>query len=320
MNSDPYDSAAWRSFGMLDADEAAIFDEAMREDPALLKYSLEMDRLSAAIAACTATPIAPESGLLRGIQNDLKLATPRHHAPWFAISGWAAAAAMAGILAFNHYNNSHQTALPSPALPIDSSRAAASPTPKSTSKVVTKRLTQEIEVLRENLEKYQHRDHLMFAAVPGMAMPIVMTMTPPGVAAKDSPIPTLLGDAAKLTSSAPSENQDSLDLDEPSPDFPTAMSIYDAARDFGTLIVHHLPAPDENEVFNLWVVTESGGRPIYLGSLPESSANGIDSFDFSLGSTMILPSGFILTQDPPNAPANPTESNIVLQGPPTSPN
>ena len=32
---------------------------------------------------------------------------------------------------------------------------------------------------------------------------------------------------------------------------------------------------------------------------------------------MVLPSGFVLTIDPQDAPATPTETNTVLQGPPT---
>ena len=74
----------------------------------------------------------------------------------------------------------------------------------------------------------------------------------------------------------------------------------------------------EGEVYNLWVATEPGDPPIYVGSLPEASATGADSFDFSLGSTMVLPSGFVLTRDPRDAPAKPTQDNTVLQGPPSS--
>ena len=71
MNSDPYDSAAWRTFGMLDADEPAIFDQAMHHDPVLRDAYLEMDRLSAAIAASAAAPIEPRTGQLERLQNRL---------------------------------------------------------------------------------------------------------------------------------------------------------------------------------------------------------------------------------------------------------
>ena len=63
----------------------------------------------------------------------------------------------------------------------------------------------------------------------------------------------------------------------------------------GTLVVSNLPPTDNGEVYNLWVTTEAGARPIYVGTLPADSASGADSFDFSLGSTMVLPSGFVLT-------------------------
>ncbi|RPJ32941.1 MAG: hypothetical protein EHM17_11960, partial [Verrucomicrobiaceae bacterium] len=96
---------------------------------------------------------------------------------------------------------------------------------------------------------------------------------------------------------------------------PTAVPIYDAARDAGTLVVSNLPPAGEGQVYNLWVITTIGARPVYIGSLPESSAAGADSFDFSLGSSMVLPAGFLLTLDPANSPAHPTEANTVLQGP-----
>ncbi|MCX6866413.1 MAG: hypothetical protein NTV46_09400 [Verrucomicrobia bacterium] len=98
---------------------------------------------------------------------------------------------------------------------------------------------------------------------------------------------------------------------------PTAIPIYDAARDSGTLVVSNLPPAAEGESYHLWVSTKIGEQPIYVGGLPESSASGADSFDFSLGSTMVLPSGFILTKDPQDTPAAPSEANIVLQGPPS---
>jgi hypothetical protein len=200
--------------------------------------------------------------------------------------------------------------------------------------VETKRLNQEIEVLRENLEKFQHRDRVLFEVVPGMALPIVMSMNPPGIALEDSPtlarndahspLTALLGNV--LTELTGASAGTSAGASAPSivhtpdtewlPNHPTAIPIYDAARDSGTLVVCNLPLAAVDEVYNLWVTTESGSNPVYVGTLPESSAQGADSFDFSLGSTMVLPSGFILTIDPQDAPATPTASNTVLQGPP----
>lgn len=317
MNSDPYDSAAWKTFGMLDDDESSIFSDAMSEDPALRKYSLEMDRLSAAIAASAAAPIAPGAGQLEKIQNRLNLNPARRLGIWLAATGWAAAVALAVTLIIGRSGSLEKPTVVSPVVPQEpgSKQVKANGNGKAPTKAVAKRLTQEIVVLRENLEQFQHRDRVLFAAVPGRALPIVMTMNPPGIPAEDSPITTLLGDAVRATSAA-EENID--DLSETHTEHPSAMPIYDSARDLGTLVVNNLPDAGEGEVYNLWVTTEPGGQPVYVGSLPESSATGADSFDFSLGSTMVLPSGFTLTKDPLNAPASPSDDNIVLQGPPAS--
>lgn len=314
MNSDPYDSAAWRTFGMLDADESAMFDDAMRDDPALRKYALEMDRLSAAIAASTAPPIDPAAGQLEHIQNRLNLNPARRLGMWLAISGWAAAAALTIALVIGRSPHSATPDLLSAA----QDSGTRQPADKTPAKTVAKRLTQEIAVLRENLEEFQQRDRLLFAAVPGRALPIVIIMTPPGVAADDSPITTLLSDA--MRTSPPTAEEP---LEEPLeegftelPESPSAVPIYDSARDLGTLVIHNLPDLGEGEVYNLWVITEPGGQPFYVGSLPKNSSTASDSFDFSLGSTMVLPSGFTLTRDPLGTPASPTPDNIVLQGPP----
>jgi hypothetical protein len=375
MNSDPYDSAAWRTFGMLDADESAIFDEAMRHDPLLRSAHHEMDRLSAAIAAVATQPIEPRAGQLERLQARLHLNPSRRAYLWLGISGWAAAAVLATFLILDRagitarpagqaaavYATSPQPAetgsapvdpaIPSaPAVPRTndkdtSSAIAATPEAlkeqerKATAKVETKRLVQEIEVLRDNLEKFQHRDRVLFEAVPGMALPIVMRMNPPGVSSDESPdlaktderapITAMLGDALRvMTTSNVGIQQaepdaivqaDPVVLPDPTmiPEHPTAIPIYDAARDAGTLVVSNLQPAEQGKVYNLWVTTATGAKPIYVGSLPENSASGADSFDFSLGSTMVLPSGFILTKDMLDSPAAPSEANIVLQGPPT---
>lgn len=363
MNSDPFDSAAWRTFNMLDPDESAIFDEAMRHDPVLLSAYLEMDRLATAIAAATAVPIEPKAEQLERVQARLGHGPPKSVQFWLAVSGWSAAAVLAILLTLHltgiidrwgaaplasgnaHSRGNLATASQGAVLPNknapavtrpsdfrgDPAIAGISPDGKATAKVETKRLNQEIEVLRENLQKFQNRDRVLFEVVPGMALPIVMTMNPPGMAAEDpaifaknderSPLTTLLGDAlTTLTGASAATLENPVALPAPGsltlPEHPTAIPIYDAARDAGTLVVSNLPAAAPGEVYNLWVTTQTGGRPIYVGTLPESSAAGADSFDFSLGSTMVLPSGFVLTRDPEDAPATPTEANTILQGPP----
>jgi hypothetical protein len=399
MNSDPYDSAAWRTFGMLDADESAIFEEAMRHDPLLRGAYLEMDRLSAAVAAATTAPVAPQAGQLERLRSRLGLdPVAKRGVWWFGISGWAAAAALAlmmvlGTSVREDLNGVAQNPPSSPATDGSSQATAAlSPPPagtgavpeaappsavaasdpaqdpataekwvvKASSKAETKRLVQEIAVLRENLEQFQRRDRILFDPVPGMAVPVVMTMKPPGVEEDDlsptltagddtSPIVALLGEVLasvgqnrtagidgsfEATGNVPgampmapgSDTSAMLSTADdgsglagaatPEPVLPNAIPIYDMARDSGTLVVNNLPQAGENEAYNLWVTTESGAAPIYVGSLPETSATGVDSFDFSLGSTTVLPSGFVLTRDATGAPQRPHGKNTVLQGPP----
>jgi hypothetical protein len=340
MNSDPYDSAAWRTFNMLDADESAIFDEAMRHDPLLRRAYLEMDRISAAIAATTALPIEPKPGQLERLQTRLGLNPSIRTHFWLAVSGWSAAAVLAILLIL------HLTGIINPSESAAIAAADTSPSPhdlaqttapgdlsneKTAAKAETARLNREIEVLRENLVKFQDRDRLLFAATPGMALPIIMTMHPPGVAPEDpalaknndqSLITAMLGNALSALPGAAAEPEVALSgtpTTDPAamlPNHPSAIPIYDAARDSGTLVVSNLPPADEGEVYNLWVIPETGTRPVYVGDLPENSSAGTVSFNFSLGSTMVLPSGFVLTIDAQDAPATPTEINTVLQYPP----
>lgn len=376
MNSDPHDSAAWRTFGMLDADESAIFDSAMRADPALRDAYLEMDRLSAAIAAATATPIEPKPGQLERLQNRLGLHGSKRAYLWLGISGWAAAAVLALLLVLESTGTQHhpagdtasdatnKAAAPSsPTTPVDNiapHNKNAAETPGQTTdphdpalvaapsdpdkpmdntqlaKIENQRLITEIQVLRETLEKIQHRDRVLFKAMPGMALPIVMTMRPPGLNSEDSAsiakndepaaITAMLGDALNamnsLATGEPSPGTAVIRASNPtSPTLthPSAVPIYDAARDSGTLVVSNLPPAETGLVYNLWVSGDPEGQPTFVGSLPQRSAAGGDSFDFSLGSTSILPTGFLLTKDPQGTPASPSISNTVLEGPPTTP-
>ena len=334
MNSDPFDSAAWRVFNMLAPDEATRFDDALRHDPVLRNARLEMDRLAAAIAATSAIPLDPRPGQLERLQSRVGHGPPKSATFWLAVSGWSTAAVLAvlvillitGIIGPHAAspaarNPSTGASATSPAGGPGSngivrtapgqSRPTGNPAlsgitrpnketdAKSPTKVETKRLNQEIEVLRENLEKFQSRDRVLFEAVPGVAFPMVMTMNPPGLAAEDpavfaknderSPLATLLGDA--LTSLTATADTPPRAADAPAlPEHPTAIPIYDAARDLGSLVVSNLPPVADGESYNLWVTTQNSGHPIYVGSLPDSSAAGADSFDFTLGSTMILPS------------------------------
>lgn len=384
MNSDPHDSAAWRIFGMLDADESAIFDEAMRHDLVLRRAHVEMDRLSAAISAASVAAVKPRAGQFLRLQNRLGLNPVRRVHIWIGVSGWAAAAVLALLLVFTRGEvtrigagsvaRSPETKPPMPpemaqqsasVVPSDGRAAisqankkaaaeqleqnkataeaivAAEDIAKANVKVETKHLVQEIEVLRENLEKIQQRDRLFFEAIPGVAIPIVMTMQPPHLdsegavilAQNDSStsIIGILGDSLKVTRSDDGKNavaalsEDGIAIAGPltavrsaplSPAMPSAIPIYDAARDSGTLVVNNLRPAGEGRVYNLWVNTQEGKTPIYVGSLPETTATSGDSFDFTLGSTHVLPSGFVLTEDELNKPTTPSGTNTILRGPP----
>lgn len=325
MNFDPYDSVAWKSFGMLDAGEASQFEDEMLRDPGLRRACLEMDRLAAAIAAITAEPVMPQPDQLEYLQRRLGLVRGGRKCPlWVAVSGWAAAVALACALAWNHFKAPEESSVTAP--PVVQAPAAPA---NGASALEIKRLNDEIEVLRKSLEDFHQRDSVMFQVLPGRALPLVMIMVSPDEkAANRPPLTAMLGDALAASNSelVPVEpSEDSQILSEPGhaeevaaviSEPPVAVPIYDAARDSGTLVVNNLPPAGEGNAYNLWVVTEIGGKPVCLGSLPESSALGAESFDFSLGSSMVLPVGFLLTLDPQNAPAIPSAENTVLQGPP----
>ena len=329
MNFDPYDSVAWKSFGMLDADEASLFEDAMLREPGLRRACLEMDRLAAAIAATSAEPVMPQPDQLEHLQRRLGLVRGGRKCPlWVAATGWAAAVMLACAWAWLHFNAPEK---PSAAAPqILQAPSAPATSENGASGLEIKRLNDEIELLRRSLEEFHERDRVMFQVLPGRALPLVMIMLPPDEKAIAlAPLTAVLGDAMAATNRHPVVVESSGDKEvvssatdvEEDADVvlgpPMAVPIYDAARDAGTLVVNNLPPAGEGNIYNLWVITDIGGKPVYLGSLPESSALGADSFDFSLGSSMVLPAGFLLTLDPQSAPASPTEENTVLQGPPT---
>jgi anti-sigma-K factor RskA len=334
MNSDPHDSAAWRTFGMLDAGESALFEDAMRHDPELRRTSIEMDRLATAIAAIRAEPVSPAPEQLGRLQRALGHTHAPHKCPlWIAVSGWGTAAALAALLAWLVFTGVDEkpSAIPSEVVLLPET---TTPTAQDAS-LETRRLMAEIEELRQNLAEFHQRDRAMFQVLPGRAMQIVMTMVPPGADASGTLATTaMLGDALAAINRETSAGTDEIDhtpTDESSGEWPAAdvvspsppappvaVPIYDAARDTGTLVVSNLPPAPRGRVYHLWVSTSASTRPVYLGKLPDSSVSGAESFDFSLGSTMILPTSFMLTLGPAGTPAPPSEENTVLAGPPAA--
>jgi hypothetical protein len=360
MNSDPHESAAWRAFGMLDADAAAGFDEAMRRDPELKSAYREMECLTAAVAAATTRPVTPRAGQLERLHLRLGL-NVSNHTNWLGISGWAAAAVLTAVLLFQRGpahreliakttvispTTSHQIETPPPQ-PREETTAAAgagagagagaengltnagSPdqtAPRSLAqsgevktivKVETKRLIQEIQVLREKLEDFQERDRQRFEPVAGMAWPIVMRMTRPKDAIsptsalvqeqEDPTITAMLGDAMTAANRAATPNDTAMAE-------PSAIPIYDPARQTGTLYVTNLEPAQDNEDYYLWAETKKGGKPNLVGKLPKSNTHGPESFDFNMASDSAIPSIFTLTKDH-GTPATPSASNTVLRGP-----
>ena len=350
MNSDPHENAAWRIFGLLDTDEAAAFDDAMRDDPELKNAHREIECLTAAVAAATTISVIPRPGQLERLQLKLGL-SPAKNTNWLGISGWAAAAALTMILVFQRdpeiRNTTVRNARPSiitplqapnispiertpaltpstnqdisPHLPDSQAPEIAKVTPQPETKIIvkveTQRLIQEIEVLREKLDTLQQKDQQRFAPVPGMAWPIVMRMTSPKpdslTLEKDSPdITSLLGDALSAVASGNALPQPEAQSTEPS-----AIQLYNPAIDAGTLVVSNLPNAAEDEEFSLFVSQKEGGKPILVGRLPRTEMGRSKSFDYSLGSTATIPAAFTLVKGKLGKIAEPTELNTVLRGP-----
>jgi hypothetical protein len=369
MNSDPHDSTAWRSFGMLDTDETAGFDEAMRHDPQLKAAARDMDRLSAAVALATSHPVIPRDGHLERIQSRLGMHHPRRAPLWFGISGWAAAAALALLLVWNVKGFRGLPAQPGPivnspgvtesavhdGVPADVQAVATNDNPSDTDTAPakqpspetnpsglvirreTEQLTREIAVLQSQVQLYQSRERAWSQVLPGVALPVIMKMTPPGaestidssLAMNDSPISQLLGETLRIAGSAKQGSGDSPDavmstadtaflntaVEVPAVAPAGAIPIYDAARDAGTLVVTNLPPAPTGLEYNLWVQAKRDGPPVRIGILPDAGTSPSESFDFSLGDNQVMPSGFILTQDPADRPAAPNADNTVLQSP-----
>jgi hypothetical protein len=241
MNSDPHETAAWRAFGMLDSNEAAGFDEAIHQDPELKDAYREMNALCAAVAAASVAPLQPRAGQLEQLQARLGLKASKS-VNWLGISGWAAAAAAFAFMlvvdrkapvpsesvknkAAPHaakrdilmiqkasaqelaaQSSSDVGSEPSDFAVSNQDAATQEKNVKLVTKIETKRLVQEIAVLREKLESVEKREQQRLEPVQGMAWPIVMKMRPPSattqiiategaMAEAEASVVDLLGDA-----------------------------------------------------------------------------------------------------------------------------
>jgi flagellar motility protein MotE (MotC chaperone) len=345
MNSDPHEIAAWRAFGMLDSDEAAGFDEAMRQDPELRESFREMNVLCAAIAAASVTPLPPRAGQFERLQARLGLPSTKS-VNWLGISGWAAAAA---ALAFILTVEQRQSPTPSegavnsstlrtgnreaPIKPETGEQELVSQSSENTesepikdtatnqdvatqesdarmiTKMETQHLVREIAVLREKLETVEKRERQRLEPVQGMAWPIVMTMRPPQATSQITP-------ATDEDSSVVSALGDALAGRSPLVDnrmaknvaeAPSAVPIYDPASGIGTLVANNLSDT------NLWVIARGEDKPRLLGKIPQST-EAYESVGFDLPAGTI-PSNFIITNDSDGKDAPPSDKNTVLIGP-----
>ena len=335
---------------MLDSDEAAGFDEAMRQDPELRDAYWEMNLLSATVAAASVAPLAPRAGQLERLQARLGLQSSKS-LNWLGISGWAAAAAaLTFILVVDHQSTMPTESVKNSAAPhatkrevhviqkatVEELAAQASPeegseiaqTPsaevptantsvasqandvKLITKVETKRLVQEIAVLREKLESAEKREQQRMEPVQGMAWPMVMTMRPPRATsqivpedATDTSVVGVLGDALAGRSSLADNNRAA----QASADLPSAVPIYDPATGAGTLVANNLSDT------NLWVTARGESQARLLGKIPQSS-EAYESVGFELPAGTI-PANFIITNDSAGKGAPPSDKNTILIGP-----
>ena len=230
MNSDPHENAAWRAFGILDADEAANYDQALCENLELKKAHQEMEILVAAVAVVNVAPVTPKIGQLERLQSRLGLNLAKR-TNWLGISGWAAASLITIIAVFPRDNSlprvigENEISIPktpvifSPTTrksrenPMDDRKESTAavisldrkPDEKNNALVEAKRLAQEIKILQTKLKTLQNNDRERLELVPGLAWPIVMRMAPPGsfltapgaiLKLNESPIVALLEDGA----------------------------------------------------------------------------------------------------------------------------
>ena len=215
---------------MLDSNEAAGFDEAIHQDPELKDAYRDMNVLCAAVAAASVAPLQPRAGQLEQLQARLGLQTSKS-VNWLGISGWAAAAAAfafmllvdrkAPVPAESVNNSAALHANKRDVLMIQktsaqelaaqaSSDVGSEPTEDATSnrdaathennvklvtKMETKRLVQEIAVLRDKLESVEKREQQRLEPVQGMAWPIVMKMRPPNATTQIVPTEVATTDA-----------------------------------------------------------------------------------------------------------------------------
>jgi hypothetical protein len=183
-------------------------------------------------------------------------------------------------------------------------------------------LIQKIEHLRNQVALLASRDTERLIAQDGVTWPIIMKLTAPGsdpaTAIVQNPIlGAMLNQDLRETAGIQDKNlKEASQTSEARPDLtiPSAVPIYDSARDIGQLLVNNLSAPVEGQAYFLWVQSDNAQQPILVGTLPDAIGYS-ETFDFKLGSTGIIPDQFLITQDAVLYPQVPSSSNTVLHGP-----
>jgi hypothetical protein len=310
------------------------------------------DLVSTVVALDHSRPIRPRSASFQAILGQISVQAPsRIKQRIFAWSGWAAAAAVTIVLLMKnppatsdlpistaHSNPSAADQLSrSASLPAQTDAAEKTPTLVKEERVSSqdivaeatemreqqRSLIQEIDTLRKQIVLLTTRDKERLVAQNGISWPIIMKLTAPGTdplaAVIKDPVLGAMFDMNPLKTENPasSENfkagaQASAPL--PDPSLPSAVPIYDPARDSGQLLINNLNPPEEGQAYFLWVQSDQSEQPVLVGSLPDNFTSS-ETFDFQLGAVGIIPDRFLITQDLQQAPSPPNTSNTVLLGP-----
>jgi hypothetical protein len=342
MNSD--DPPPYSAFGIEDSPISPSASE--REQQRWI------DAISAVIAVDGSKPIAPSAAMHDAIQwrIDAPVRSLRRMR-LLAWSGWAAAAMLcAGFFVIDARRDVvivHNPApsLPTPViaeqkqapLPIEENthaaqeeiaqaneRVRAEQALQETMRAQQRSLIQEIETLREKVSVLAERDTERLVANDGISWPIIMKLTHPDadptMVAIDEPLLGALLSPGKIPLAAGMRENAAPPIaslpvaENPAINLPSAVPVYDPARDVGKLIVSNLPSPADGQAYYLWVKNDQTQEPVLVGTLPGDIGQS-ETFDFQLGSTGLIPDRFLITEDPVENPQTPAAANIILDRP-----
>jgi hypothetical protein len=315
------------------------------------------DLASAVMALDHSDPIKPQPDSWNKIVGKISSRTPIARSQRaFAWSGWAAATVAMVLLIQKTTNHPHyeSTASKSVGIPLASSPSekalshenidvsrpppdAISDHDRQTSHHVAKEtaqiheqqrsLIQEIETLRKQIAVLASRDVERLVPQHGISWPIIMKLTVPGTNPSDAVVDDSLlhsilqfdmKDARGVVAQTPLRADATLSQPPLNPTLPSAVPIYDPARDAGLLVISNLNKPKNDQAYHLWVQSDESPQPVLVGTLPDHIAAS-ESFDFKLGSVGIMPDQFLVTQDSRELPKSPNSENTILLGPTKKP-